>query len=71
MQKIHPFLWFDSQAEEAMNFYCSVFRNAKAGSVVRHGDAGPGPKAGQSHLRNSVYSYSPNMGEDRGGGSVR
>ena len=44
MQKIHPFLWFDTQAEEAMHFYCSVFRNSKPGKVVRCGDAGPGPK---------------------------
>ena len=44
MQKIHPFLWFDTQAEEAMHFYCSVFKNSKAGKVVRNGDAGPGPK---------------------------
>lgn len=38
MQKITPFLWFDTQAEEAMNFYTSVFRNAKPGKVVRNGD---------------------------------
>jgi predicted 3-demethylubiquinone-9 3-methyltransferase (glyoxalase superfamily) len=44
MQKIHPFLWFDTQAEEAMHFYCSVFKNSKVGKVVRCGDAGPGPK---------------------------
>ena len=34
MQKIHPFLWFDTQAEEAMHFYCSVFKNSKPGKVV-------------------------------------
>jgi len=44
MQKIHPFLWFDTQAEEAMHFYCSVFKNSKIGKVLRYGDAGPGPK---------------------------
>jgi len=44
MQKIHPFLWFDSQAEEAMNFYVSIFKNSRIGKVVRYGDAGPGPK---------------------------
>jgi predicted 3-demethylubiquinone-9 3-methyltransferase (glyoxalase superfamily) len=44
MQKITPFLWFDNQAEEAMNFYTSIFKNSKAGKVVRYGDAGPGPK---------------------------
>jgi predicted 3-demethylubiquinone-9 3-methyltransferase (glyoxalase superfamily) len=43
-QKITPFLWFDNNAEEAMNFYVSVFKNAKVGTVTRYGDAGPGPK---------------------------
>jgi predicted 3-demethylubiquinone-9 3-methyltransferase (glyoxalase superfamily) len=38
MQKIRPFLWFDSQAEEAMNFYVSVFRNSRVGRVSRSGD---------------------------------
>jgi predicted 3-demethylubiquinone-9 3-methyltransferase (glyoxalase superfamily) len=44
MQKIVPFLWFDTQAEEAVSFYTSVFKNAKAGQVTRCGEAGPGPK---------------------------
>jgi predicted 3-demethylubiquinone-9 3-methyltransferase (glyoxalase superfamily) len=44
MQKITPFLWFDNNAEEAMNFYVSVFKNSKVISVARYGDAGPGPK---------------------------
>ena len=44
MQKITPFLWFDNQAEEAMNFYVSVFKNSKRGRISRYGDAGPGPK---------------------------
>ena len=44
MQKIHPFLWFDNQAEEATNFYVSIFRNSKVGKVTRYGEAGPGPK---------------------------
>ena len=44
MQKITPFLWFDNQAEEAMNFYVSIFKNSKIGGVTRNGDAGPGPK---------------------------
>ena len=43
-QKITPFLWFDNNAEEAMNFYISVFNNSKIGTVTRYGDAGPGPK---------------------------
>jgi predicted 3-demethylubiquinone-9 3-methyltransferase (glyoxalase superfamily) len=44
MQKITPFLWFDGRAEEAMNFYTSIFKNSKVGGVSRYGDAGPGPK---------------------------
>jgi len=44
MQKIIPFLWFNGQAEEAMNFYTSIFKNSKVLSVARYGDAGPGPK---------------------------
>ncbi|BCH24753.1 VOC family protein [Mesorhizobium sp. L-8-10] len=43
MQKITPFLWFDGQAEEAMKFYTSIFRNAKVGNVSRYGEGGPGP----------------------------
>jgi len=44
MHKITPFLWFDGQAEEAMNFYVSIFKNSKIGKVSRWGEAGPGPK---------------------------
>jgi predicted 3-demethylubiquinone-9 3-methyltransferase (glyoxalase superfamily) len=43
MQKITPFLWFDNNAEEAMNFYVSVFKNSKIKRVTRYGEAGPGP----------------------------
>jgi predicted 3-demethylubiquinone-9 3-methyltransferase (glyoxalase superfamily) len=43
MQKITPFLWFDSQAEEAVNFYASIFKNSKIGKITRYGDTGPGP----------------------------
>jgi predicted 3-demethylubiquinone-9 3-methyltransferase (glyoxalase superfamily) len=44
MQKIHPFLWFGNNAEEAVNFYTSVFKNSKIKNFSRYGDAGPGPK---------------------------
>ena len=44
MQKITPFLWFDDKAEEAMNFYVSIFKNSKRGRISRYGEAGPGPK---------------------------
>ena len=43
MQRITPFLWFDNNAEEAMNFYVSVFKNSRVRRVVRYGEAGPGP----------------------------
>jgi len=44
MQKITTFLWFDDQAEEAMNLYTSIFPDSKVVSVQRYGDEGPGPK---------------------------
>jgi predicted 3-demethylubiquinone-9 3-methyltransferase (glyoxalase superfamily) len=43
MQKITPYLWFDDNAEEAVNFYVSVFKHAKINSVTRNGDNAPGP----------------------------
>ena len=42
MQKITPFLWFDNQAEEATNFYISVFEDSKVIGISRYGEAGPG-----------------------------
>jgi predicted 3-demethylubiquinone-9 3-methyltransferase (glyoxalase superfamily) len=44
MQKITPFLWYDDKAEEAANFYVSIFKNSKVLKVNRYDDAGPGPK---------------------------
>ncbi len=44
MSTIAPCLWFDGNAEEAMNFYVSVFRNSTIGSVSRYGEAGRGRK---------------------------
>src|SRR5437660_12299833 len=44
MQKITPFLWFDNNAEEAVNFYVSIFKNSKILNMSRWGDTGPGPK---------------------------
>ncbi len=43
MQKITPFLWFDNNAEEAMNFYTSVFNNSKVVKTSRYTEGGPGP----------------------------
>jgi predicted 3-demethylubiquinone-9 3-methyltransferase (glyoxalase superfamily) len=44
MQKITPCLWFDTQGEEAANFYITVFENSKILDVARYGSAGPGPE---------------------------
>ena len=44
MQKISPFLWFDGKAEEAAEFYISVFPNSKIGDILRNGPDGPGPQ---------------------------
>ena len=44
MQKITPFLWFDANAEEAVAFYTSVFKDSKVLATARYGEAGPGPK---------------------------
>jgi predicted 3-demethylubiquinone-9 3-methyltransferase (glyoxalase superfamily) len=44
MQKIVPFLWFDGKAEEAANFYTSIFKHSKILNVKHYGDAGPGPE---------------------------
>ena len=44
MPKISPFIWFDTQAEEAANLYTSIFPNSKILAIARYGDAGPGPK---------------------------
>lgn len=43
MQKIVPSLWFDNQAEEAVKFYTSIFKNSRITEVMRYGEAGPGP----------------------------
>jgi len=44
VHKITPFLWFDGQAEEAVELYCRVFENARVTDTMRCGDAGPYPK---------------------------
>jgi len=44
MRKIQPFLWFDDQAEAAVNFYVSIFDDAEITQIARYGEAGPGPK---------------------------
>lgn len=72
MQKITPFLWFNDNAEQAIELYLSVFKDAKIVNVHRYGDAGPGPKGsimsatfqleGQSFMAlngGPHYSFSP------------
>ncbi len=44
MQKITPFLWFDTQAEEAAKFYTSIFKNSKIKKIARYTKVGPGPE---------------------------
>jgi predicted 3-demethylubiquinone-9 3-methyltransferase (glyoxalase superfamily) len=44
IKSITPFLWFDACAEEAANFYVSLFPNSKITNISRYGDTGPGPK---------------------------
>src|SRR5262245_23994336 len=44
MKKITPFLWYDTQAEEAAKFYVSLFPKSKILKTARYGEAGPGPK---------------------------
>jgi predicted 3-demethylubiquinone-9 3-methyltransferase (glyoxalase superfamily) len=44
MQKISPFIWFDNNAEEAMNFYLSIFKDSKKSRVARTPPGGPGPE---------------------------
>jgi predicted 3-demethylubiquinone-9 3-methyltransferase (glyoxalase superfamily) len=46
MKPITPFLWFDTQAEDAANFYVSIFENSRILNVSRYGEGGPGPKGG-------------------------
>jgi len=43
VQKITPFLWFDDNAEDAVNFYTSIFKDSKIENISRYGDEGPGP----------------------------
>ena len=44
IQRITPFLWFDTQAEDAARLYVSIFANSRITHVSHYGDAGPGPK---------------------------
>ena len=72
MQKMMPCLWFDNQAEEAVNFYTSIFKNSKVGKIARYGEEGHGQKGtvmtitfsldGQEFMAlngGPVFSFSP------------
>ena len=59
MQKITPFLWYDGRAEEAANFYTSIFKNSKIENIARYGEAGIHVHAGDivlGRLRNAGRS---------------
>jgi predicted 3-demethylubiquinone-9 3-methyltransferase (glyoxalase superfamily) len=59
MQKITPFLWFDNQAEEAANYYVSIFGNSRILKVARYGEAAPpGPKMA-TWKRGAALSLAP------------
>lgn len=51
MPKVTPFLWYDSQAEEAANFYTSIFPNSKVLEISRYSDVGPGPSGSVMTVR--------------------
>jgi predicted 3-demethylubiquinone-9 3-methyltransferase (glyoxalase superfamily) len=54
MQKITPFLWFDGKAEEAVNFYLSVFKGGKILEILRYRKAGPGPEGSVMTIKFSL-----------------
>ncbi|HTJ93881.1 MAG TPA: VOC family protein [Pararobbsia sp.] len=57
MHKLSTFLWFNGQAEEAANFYTRIFRDAKIKTVMRYGDAGPGPKGEVLTVEFEAYGH--------------
>ena len=54
-QKITPFLWFDNNAEEAVNFYTSIFPNSKILSITRYGETGPGQQGSVMTIGFQLY----------------
>jgi predicted 3-demethylubiquinone-9 3-methyltransferase (glyoxalase superfamily) len=57
MQKIAPFLWFDTEAEEAANYYVSIFKDARILNIVRFGAAGPGPPGAVMTVSFEIHGY--------------
>ncbi len=74
MPSITPFLWFTGQAEEAADFYVSIFKNSKITDVTRYGEAGPGPAGsvmtvefeldGQPFMAINAPSHDPEVPSD-------
>ena len=74
MPSITPFLWFTGQAEEAADFYVSIFKNSKITEVTRYGEAGPGPAGsvmtvefeldGQPFMAINAPSHDPEVPSD-------
>jgi predicted 3-demethylubiquinone-9 3-methyltransferase (glyoxalase superfamily) len=59
LQKIKPFLWFDTQAEEAAKFYCSIFQDSKTLNVERYPEGAPGGMAGRVMIVNFELEGQP------------
>jgi len=59
LQKIKPFLWFDTQAEEAAKFYCSIFKDAKTLNVERYPESAPGGMGGRVMIVNFELEGQP------------
>jgi len=57
MQQISTCLWFDGQAEQAANFYMSIFKDSKVLGTMYHGDAGPGPKGSVLAVTFQINGY--------------
>ena len=80
VKKISPCLWFDDQAEEAANFYVSVFPNSEITEVSRYGEAGPRAAGsvmvvsfrldGQEMKLTAFGEPGPKVGQDAGGQEV-
>ena len=67
MQKISPFLWFNTEAEQAVNFYCSIFKDSKILTMSRYGETGPGPKGSVMVVKfqlNGLEFYALNGGPE-------
>ncbi len=66
MQKITTCLWFDNNAEEAVSFYTSVFKNSKVLEVSRYGEAGPGPAGSVLTIRFQLERATAHLTTARG-----